>query len=260
MKLPPLAALFPDEDFGFKLTLRRGEVRDFFAPSLTAEAVLAERQRWIEERPADHVVDAPDLAAVWTEVATTLGLTASGLCELGATVEPDLVVLRPDAAGAWRVRGGVVVFPTHWSLPEKVGLTLADTHAVVPGLNPAIGAAIDRFLHGLKPGAGAQRSNWGLAATEALNLHPGLGPPRLQADAPLEHVWLRVEHQLLTRLGESDAILFGIRIALHPLREVLADVDARRGLHRALATMPTAMVDYKGLRAILPALRRWTAD
>ncbi|WP_221031911.1 heme-dependent oxidative N-demethylase subunit alpha family protein [Actomonas aquatica] len=250
MTPPPLAALFPPEDFGFRLTLKRGELRAFFAASDDAPTVLAERRRWLAERPQDSVIEDPESAPAWAELAGAIGVSASEPRALGAQVEPDVVLLRRDEVGAFRVRSGVVVFPTSWALPEKAGLTLAETHDVVPGLNAQIGAAIDRFLDRLKPGAAAMRANWGLAATAELNLHPALGRPRLRADTPLESVWLRVEHQILAALPESGAIVFGIRIALHPWGEVVADATARTGLRRALATMPERVAAYKGLAGI----------
>lgn len=252
-----LAALFPAQDYGFRLTLKRGVVGEFFARSDRATAVLAERRGWLAQTPHDFVIDAPELAPVWREVALLIGARGESALALGRDCECDLVLLQRDAGGVFRVQGGVVVFPTSWSLPEKRGLTLAEAHGVVPGLNPAIGAAIDRFLERLKPDSSAGRSNWGFAASPELNLHPGLDQPRLTAATGLDHVWLRVEHQILTALAESGAILFGIRIALHPLAEVLADAEARRGLHRALQTMPEPVAHYKGLSDVRSRLLVW---
>ena len=254
-----LAELFPAQDFGFRLTLKRGAITDFFAPSDGADAVLSERRRWLNDAPGNYVIDGPELAPVWRDVAQLVGAQGETALDLGGECDADLVLLRRDDDEVFRVRGGVVVFPTSWSLPEKRGLTLAEAHGVVPGLNPAIGAAIDRFLERLKPDSSAGRSNWGFAASPELNLHPGLDRPRLTAATGLDRVWLRVEHQILAALPQSGAILFGIRIALHPLAEVLADAEARRGLHRALVTMPEPVAHYKGLADLMPSLLRWSA-
>ncbi len=258
MKSPSLAALFPDEPYGFRLTLKRGDVREFFAASSNAPTVLAERRRWLDERSVDFLVDDPSNRPGWQAAAAAAGLELDSAAAFGRAVEPDVVLLRRDPPGTFRVRGGAVVFPTSWSLPEKEGLTLAETHGVVPGLNAAIGPAIDRFLDRLKPDLGAVRANWGLAASGELNLHPALARPRLQADTESAQVWLRVEHQILVALPAAEAVLFGIRIALHPLADVVADAAAKSGLHRALASMPAAMADYKGLSAILPRFLDWT--
>jgi hypothetical protein len=173
---------------------------------------------------------------------------------LAESLEPDWVLMVRDNAGKFRVRGGVVVFPSHWSLPEKVGLTLLETHGVVPGLNAAVGTAIDRFLDRLKPGTGAERYNWGLAATAELNLHPALSRPRLSGTPDPNGTWLRVEHQILFVLPDTAAIVFGIRIHLFPLAEILQSRQIKTGLHRILTSMPPTLQTYKGLTPAMPWL------
>jgi dimethylamine monooxygenase subunit A len=253
-----LLELFPDGDYGFRLTLKRGVVAEFLAPTPDAAKIRIERARWLEESPERYVFDAGDCAGAWREVADLAGEFESGARELGVKLEPDLVVLMRDSTGVFRLRSGVVVFPTGWGLEEKIGQTLSESHGIVPGLNPAIGAAIDRFLDRLRVGGAATRSNWGLAATSELNLHPLLPRPRLTDGLRADEIWLRVEHQMLAALPGSGAILFGIRIALHRLDDVGADADVRSRLHRALGTMPPAMAAYKGLAAAMPTLLRLT--
>ena len=48
-------------------------------------------------------------------------------------------------------------------------------------------------------------------------------------------------------MGDTEGIVFGIRIALHPLNTLLADPSLRAGFHRALRTMPADLAAYKGL-------------
>jgi hypothetical protein len=258
-----LRQLWDDEDFGFRLILKRGRLAEFFAPTPASSERLAERKRWLIAAPEDYVAESKSGAVVWQEFAELVeqwtGVSMPPrACQVGAGVEPDVVFLRRDAEGVFRITDGVVVFPTSWAFSEKIGLTLAETHGVVPGLNAAIGPAIDRFLHGLKPGVVAARSNWGMAATAELNLHPGLKRPRLTAEVQPDMTWIRVEHQILTVLPRTGAVMFGIRIALHPLTEVLAGVSSMAGLHRALSTMPPPVADYKGLAAAMPELLRLT--
>lgn len=256
-----LSDVIADESFGFRLTLKRGELATFFASTAGTAGILDERRRWLDQDPAAYAVQSSGSEAVWREFSDLVSSWQQPACppiatELGAVLLPDFVFLRRDATGVFRVTNGVVVFPTSWALQEKVGLTLAEIHAVVPGLNLAIGAMVDRFLQRLKPGTVSTRSNWGLAATKELNLHPKLDRPRLMAQVDPTSTWLRVEHQLLTALPQSGAILFGIRLALHPIEEVLVDADLRTRLHRALETMPDAVAAYKGLAESRPELLR----
>ncbi len=261
-----LAELFAEGDYRFHLTLRRAEPRGFFAPRDASGRVLAERKRWLAAAPARYAGCRPEAESSWSEfrvmlrrdgvcrVADSLpadvGESAlQGMCRLGGSIEPDFLFLTPDAEGKFRFRGGVLCFPTGWALDEKIGQTLDSIHGVVPGLNPALGATIEQFLSKLKPGVAFLRDNWGLAATDELNLHPVRGIPPPALPVALDRLWLRVEHQALVALPESGGIAFGIRIALHRL-DAVATTPAGPGLRRALETMPAALAEYKRLGGV----------
>ncbi len=257
-----LAELFPEGDYRFHLTLRRAEPRDFFAARDASGRVLAERQRWLAAAPERYAGCRPEGEAPWREFRAMLqregaelmggegGESAlQGMCRLAGTIEPDFLFLSADVEGNFRLRGGVLCFPTGWALDEKIGQTLDSIHGVVPGLNPALGLMIQQFLSKLKPGVAFLRDNWGLAGTDELNLHPVRGIPPPALPVALDRLWLRVEHQALVALPESRGIAFGIRIALHRL-DVVAATPAGRGLQRALATMPAELADYKRLAGV----------
>jgi len=74
-------------------------------------------------------------------------------------------------------------------------------HAPVPGLNPKIGATIDRFLVGLKAGNIYSRSNWSLTTDPALFQPVALPHGMIGAAEAGELVFYRVERQTLLRLG-----------------------------------------------------------
>lgn len=250
-----LLDLFPEDDFGFRLTLRRSDPRTFFAPTADGPAMLAERTKWLAQSPHDYVVMTSGARAGWAEfVELASGWTGQSVAadpaEMGGQLEPDVVLLSRDESGVFRVSGGVVVFPSHWSLPEKIGLTLLEVHGVVPGLNEAIGPAINTYLDKIKPGFAAGRPNWGLAATAAWNLHPDVKAPRLVAGLRADQMWLRIERQMLTPLPRSGDVLFGIRIERIRLDHVLSDPEVRSRFHRTVATMPLAVAAYKGLTEV----------
>lgn len=251
-----LNALFPAADFQFRMTMRRGKPAEFF--QLRDTRLLQERARWVNESPAHYAQLSPGFESLLEE-ASRLGeswglkpvVDAIGLA---ANWEPDVLLLSREPDGIFRLRGGALCFPTGWALAEKLGLTVGEIHGVVPGLNPAIGRALDQFLAGLQPGAALHRDNWGIAATSALNLHPVRGLPGPQLPVNLSELWLRVEHQALVALPETRGILFGIRIALHRLDEVAADSTVAAGLSRALQTMPSELAAYKRIDNVRDAL------
>jgi dimethylamine monooxygenase subunit A len=187
-------------------------------------------------------------------LAHARGYAQEKLHALGAALEPDFLLLSPDADGAFRLRGGALCFPTGWALGEKLGHTLDFIHGVVPGLNRALASPIHQFLSRLKPGAAVCRDNWGLAATEELNLHPARGLAGPALPVALERLWLRVEHQAFVALPRTRGVAFGIRIALHRLDAVAADRAVAAGLRRALDSMPPEIAAYKRLDGIRAAV------
>ncbi|MBS0632953.1 MAG: DUF3445 domain-containing protein [Verrucomicrobia bacterium] len=249
-----LAELFPSGDYRFHLTLRRGEPAEFFRPADASGKILAERARWLAEAPVRYAALTPEgepLLAEFGELCTTWGLSApADVIALGATLEPDVLLLSPDATGAFRLRGGALCFPTGWALEEKLGRTMDFIHGVVPGLNAALASPIHQFLSRLKPGVAFYRDNWGIAATDELNLHPARALPPPVLPVRLDRLWLRVEHQSLLALPRTGGVVFGLRIALHRLDQVKADAGIARSLAQALDSMPADLAAYKRLDVI----------
>jgi hypothetical protein len=250
-----LTELFPDEDYRFHLTLRKGDLAEFF--SSPQAGVLAERRHWLDMPLPLYAAAEAGAESMLAEAEALGGSPATGgfsplqrVVNLGREWEPDFMLLARDGAGIFRLRAGAVCFPSAWSLPEKMGLTLDEIHGVVPGLNPALGATIGQFLNRLKPGTPYERANWGLAATPELNLHPSLGRPRLTAPLNPAQTWIRIEDQILAALPVSGGILFGIRLRLVPLQRMLDDLALKQGFHRALVTMPGPLAAYKGMAAV----------
>jgi dimethylamine monooxygenase subunit A len=259
-----LDELFPDGDYRFHLTLRRAEPREFFAQRENSGDILQERARWLESDPTAYAAILPEGEAALREfsaLATTWGVplnreqpaadSATDLVrQLGRALEPDILFLSADREGKFRLQGGALCFPTGWALREKLGHTMDFIHGVVPGLNAALASPIHQFLSRLKPGVAFLRDNWGVTATDQLNLHPSRGIAAPDIPVILDRLWLRVEHQALVALPQSRGIVFGIRIALHRLDEVARGPHAR-SLRRALETMPPELVAYKRLDRIL---------
>lgn len=256
----PLAQLFPAEDHRFHLTLRRGDPGDFFRNKDASGELLKERVHWLNTGAFRYHALLPAgqlLLAEVTALAQAWGTpvrTGDDCRALGAAWEPDFLLMARDEQGALRLVGGALCFPSGWALEEKLGHDLSFIHGPVPGLNPMLGSPIDRFLDGLKPGIAFLRDNWGIAATDELNLHPARGLPGPMPPVDLTRLWLRVEHQALVALPDSCGVLFGIRISLHRLDHLAKTTALRSGLARALRSMPEALAAYKRLEHIRPDL------
>ncbi len=248
------ATLFPDADYRHHLSLKRGSVADFFAPTSEHQSIIAERQRWLAESPGTYAGAVQSAAASVTETAKLIAPRAStadplrSIIRLGGEIEPDIVLLQKNGDGTFRVVAGCVCFPSSWSFPEKMGLPLPEVHSVVPELNASIGQSIERFLDKMRPGSAWERSNWGVSASAERNQHPSRGITRLRSPLSADSVWLRVEEQILAILPETEALLFGIRIVARTFGELRrAEPEAAAGLRRALVTITEKMARYKNI-------------
>lgn len=256
-----LADLFPDLDYRHHLSVKRGDTSRFFAP--TDESILRERARWLNEAPENYAGALDGSEPFIEETATLLNvgqsvkplldrqLAREKIVALGKAIEPDIVILEKQNDGIFKVVAGCVCFPSSWNFAEKLGYPLDIVHSIVPGLNQSIGAPIARFLEKIQSGTSWERSNWGLSASPERNQHPARNIPRLSSPVSLDHVWLRVEDQILSILPETRALLFGIRIvtrSLDDLRERQPELIPN--FRRALESMPEPMARYKNIEGV----------
>ncbi|PAW63773.1 MAG: hypothetical protein B9S36_04015 [Verrucomicrobiia bacterium Tous-C2TDCM] len=258
MRSPDWLRLFPDSDYRWSMSLLPGDGRDFFSHSRDGEAILGQRRRQLAEQAADYAVlpaVAGDLVGeVLERLEVWQGRRFRDAMEAGTSLEPDWVLLRADEEGVFRVEAGVVCFPSHWSLPEKVGMSLEAVHGPVPGLNDTLARQIGIFLAKLAPGSEWERENWGLSANPELDHHPRHRWPQLTGGEAPDQVWIRLERQLLVRLS-GGGILFGIRVSNHRLDEVAGISECLPArIARALRTMPEAAAGYKGILAARSAI------
>ncbi len=256
--MPDWTRSFPDADHRWVMALRPAdEAKDFFAQQEATGAMVAERARWLGQDAEKYAAVLPAanpaleeteaMARTWGHLHDELITETETLLALGRVWEPDIVWMHPDHAGTHRLAGGVVCFPSAWALREKLGRTMAEVHAPVPGLNAELGRQIDTFLQKMTPDAVWRRENWSLSRDGALNHHPSHHRPRLDETITLDEVWLRLEHQLLMKLPLSGSVLFGIRVGVVPLREVMTDPVATARLARLVRTMSGEAAAYKGL-------------
>lgn len=250
---PDWNRLLSASSYRHSMGLQRIDAASFWSSWDPTGRLLREREQWLHAKPdlfracLDGHDDSREEALAWMQ-------------GFAARPEPDWLVLQGSGDEEPRLVAGEVVFPSSWSLPAKLGLPMNAIHQPVPGLEESLGAGIATFLQKLQPGVCFGRENWGLSADDALNHHPAFKGPGPGPRATLETTWVRLEHQFLTRLEKTGAILFGIRVGCHRLDDVTRDPEARRGMHRALATMPDAVASYKGLLPCRPALLTLLAE
>ena len=149
-----------------------------------------------------------------------------------------------------RIVAASVCFPSEWSLKEKFGRALADVHEPVPGLGRGTRNAgmIERIFGNLRVERPVERFNWFLLRNPALFL-PELEYTKggLFDSAGVPQIWLRVERQTLTRLPQTHAVCFTIRIHRYPLDDVLSDPATAEAFHHAVAQLSPEETAYKSL-------------
>lgn len=265
--MPDWSRIFPEGDHRWAMGLRPADPASFFAPRDPTGEVVRERARWLAEEPAKYAALLPeafgcltetiDLANRWSAESGALPVVqdvpkadaAGRLQALGRAWEADVVWLAPRAGGEIQVVGGIVCFPSSWALTDKLGLPMRDVHGPVPGLNLALGGQVDRFLAKLASGTAWSRENWSLSRSDERNQHTSRPRAAFDAHTLLDEVRIRLEHQLLTRLPVSGAVLFGIRIELVPLAELKRDPAAADCFARILRTMAPEAAAYKNFAA-----------
>lgn len=163
------------------------------------------------------------------------------LLQLARVLCEDLCLMAKED-GLWKLVAGVVVFPSRWDLRTKIGKNIDEIHTPVPGYASALQPYMSATFDKIKPGRPVWRRNWSLHSTP--DLHQ---PTSIHHDATPENYWWRTERQTLTRLGESDFLLFTIRNRAEPLSWIKEDPDSAAAFAETLLSMSPETLEYKSL-------------
>ncbi len=284
---PPYTGFRVPHRLAMRLAVLHDEA-DWLEPDAEIAADLREKRRLLADRHPQVFVELPESRPAQAEIlralVANLEMYHGALCErrgehlhhrpTGATIalkDPTLAPLEVAArlvqedlcvmerrGERWHLSAGCVCFPTRWDLAPKLGCSLVELHAPVPGYNDQLSVSTDRFFDRLRPGRIVWRTNWSLVDSPELFLPPSrrCSGSGITARNAGERVWLRVERQTLRRFPETDTILFTIRVYRNPLRDLRGRPEAARDLLGALDTMAPELARYKSL----PALREATMD
>jgi hypothetical protein len=223
---------------------------------------------------------------------------AQPMVAVAALATEDFLLMLPSETDAqdqvtYRLMSGALLFPNGWSLrshfdrsdpgPQheslraqweedrklsheraKLGRTTREIHqGSVPQYEAHLATTVDRAFHAMRPERVVWRRNWGphlshrlFRHADALDLVPPMTPERL-----LEQGFIRSEHQTLVKLPRSDAIAFGLKNYLWPVRDMLADPQVRSALEvAAQRTWPETREYMRGRHEVLMALLGMSAD
>jgi len=181
---------------------------------------------------------------------------------VGRQVQEDLIILNEQG----ELISGQLCFPAGWNLEEKIGKNIMAIHAPLPGrLNPMIQAA-SKLMERLPNGHPVQRSNWGVRVCDDLDLSPKHSQRYrellLQSEAwdektIGENLFIRIEYQTLSRLSQSNGILFTIRTYLGKVSDEIPDRERTKRFLNYLQSVPPDVLDYKLITPYVDKLVRY---
>lgn len=180
--------------------------------------------------------------------------TSAMLTYMSENVEEDFYFMCPDPDGKqFRLQGYIACFPGGFLSPSRVGESMREIHAPVPGFDQKLGLSVDRYFVRMVPGDFIGRMNWSLQVdgedlfrVDGNNYYPGttqeVGDDKF--DPRFSECFLRCEHQTLTKLPRTHAVIFTVRSYMTPLHKVRADGDGP-ALAEAIESMPQGLAGYK---------------
>ena len=183
------------------------------------------------------------------------------LVDAALLVQEDLAVLeRID--GAWTITSGVVCFPTHWTIADKIGLPLAAVHGPVAHYADELREKVDRFHDRLAVDRPAWRRNWVVVPTAELHLPEYRKDREIvgRVDADGSPMWLRSERQTLRRLPTTDAIVFTIRVQRAPLGVLRDRPDLAAKMLRTAESWDDAKKGYTSTGGAFDGLTTWLGE
>ena len=173
------------------------------------------------------------------------------------TQEDWCLLWKPEDEDEHVLIGAALLFPSRWSLAEKMGKPLIAIHQRVPQYDDSLAPRVQRFFDAIQPGRALVRANWLVHTTPELH-QPLTEAAKAKRDRePKDKHYLRVERQTLIRLPHSGAVVFGIKTVVTATQDLAP--DQRAGLLKAMEDTPDEIANYHGglayHRAAIEALR-----
>lgn len=217
---------------------------DYFQAAADSQAAQLRAVRYLQTK---H----PELAYVADD--------RSPLLSMAMQIQEDLVLL--DGESPHRLLAGAVFFPSGWSIAEKIGRSLQETHSVVPRFEQTLERQTERLVTHLKLHRPVWRMNWGVRSSGQLDQSPkwsamiAESAKRVDANNAGTSCFFRVERQTLSRLPDNGEILFTIHTRQWPLASL--DKPQLKCLYQTLKTCPDETLMYKGITAFYDPLIRF---
>ncbi|CAI7600594.1 unnamed protein product [Penicillium viridicatum] len=177
------------------------------------------------------------------------GLTEALEAAVRLTME-DLSILMMNEEGEFYLAASASLFPTGWTVNQRIGWTISQLHGPVPLWHQQVANSVSKFLARLTPTSPMERSNFFVEVkgpnenlTEILYRPGSLCEKELTSPLPSD-ILIRRERQTFRRLPRTGAIVFGVKTYLTPLDELpMTELD---NLAKEMRSWPEHVGEYKG--------------
>ena len=213
--------------------------------SLLLEHLLKE-QSGLYARENNTLVFVPHDKRLWLT-------TGEPLWNCSLWIADDLIIMEPRK-GRYYLTAASLCSPSGWRLEETFGEPITQIHSPIPRFHDQLAGKVERFFSHLKPNHPVVRYNWSLQCGDSLC--------RREAETQVvdgsDALYSGSERHPLWRLPQTQAIVFTIRVYLHPLSTLSAPHLA--SLLDTIAAIPPPLAQYKGLDRIRERLARYVAS
>ncbi|MBX2915110.1 MAG: DUF3445 domain-containing protein [Cyclobacteriaceae bacterium] len=184
---------------------------------------------------------------------------------VGRQVQEDLILLNSDLI----VVAGQLCFPSGWSLSDKMNQHFIKVHAPLPQITESMIQSANKLLERIPVHKPVVRNNWGFRVCDWLDLSTRQSEAyqkllqetasSLQAADVGEKIFVRVEHQTLSRLPQSNHILFTIHTYQSKLKDEVTDPQRAKALAAFVQQVPHDLLAYKQMLLIADKLKAYLA-
>ncbi|KAJ5743093.1 hypothetical protein N7533_010195 [Penicillium manginii] len=161
----------------------------------------------------------------------------------------DLSILMLNDEGEYYLAASASLFPTGWTVQERIGWTISRMHEPVPLWHQQVANSVSKFLVRLTPASPMERSNYFVEVKrpdenlfEILYRPGSLCEKELNNPLP-DEIIIRRERQTFRRLPRTNAIVFGVKTYLTPLDQL--PMQELENLVTEMKTWPDHVSEYK---------------
>ncbi|KAJ5645707.1 hypothetical protein N7507_011718 [Penicillium longicatenatum] len=162
----------------------------------------------------------------------------------------DLSVLMMNDDGEYYLAASASLFPTGWTVDQRIGWTISQMHEPVPLWHQQVANSVSKFLARLSPTSPMERSNYFVEIKRPdedlyqILYRPGSLCEKELIDPSPNEIIIRRERQTFRRLPRTGAIVFGVKTYLTPISQL--PMQELENLAKEMKTWPEYVSEYKG--------------